>query len=174
MNINRPQIMSSPRLAGSVKRYHAWPTIQQQTVADHSFNNILIWSQIYGPPSPTVTLYFIWHDLGELVTGDMPFPVKANNPALKRAADDVELAATRAMGAPDIVLTDILRLRVKLCDLCEMLQFGVVECLMGNKFGRPIVDDISKAIEALVPKLPSEDTPAILAYVKGVASMLED
>lgn len=173
MKISREQVLTNPRFAGDVRRYHAWPVLQQQTNAAHSFHCLRIWVSIYGPPSPQVTLYFIWHDLGELVLGDLPFPVKANNPLLKQACDAVEKGAVKAMGGPEFALTDILKLRTKACDLVEMLEFGVIECLMGNKFGRPIVDDISKAIEALVPKLPKEDLRPITEYVGKVLQLLE-
>lgn len=173
MAITREQILTNPIFAGNVKRYSTWPTIQQQTVGGHSFNCLLIWLRLYGPPAPRVTEYFLWHDLGELVLGDLPFPVKAKNPDLKKACDEVEKAAVKEMGGPDFELTDLLKIRMKLVDLLEMYTFGTLELVMGNKFGQPIVDDIGKAVLELVKKLPPEDRKAIAAYVKGVDALLE-
>jgi len=171
--ISRAQVLTNPRLAGGTIRYHAWVTLQRQTVAEHSYHCIRIWASVFGPPSPKVTMYFIWHDLGELVLGDLPFPVKARNSDLKAVCDRVEKDAVREMGGPDLELEGLLKVRCRCCDLLEMLEFGAMELALGNKFGAPIVDDISKALEALTPKLPPEDQIAIAKYVKGVHALLE-
>lgn len=171
--ISREQVLTNPRLAGATLRYHTWSTLQRQTIAEHSFNCLLIWYELYGWPTPQVTAYFLWHDLGELVLGDLPFPVKARNPALKAVCDAVEKDAVKAMGGPELELPELLKVRCKCVDLLDMLYFGVMELALGNKFGAPIVEDITKALEDLTPKLPLEDKTDIAAYVKGIHALLE-
>jgi len=142
--------------AGRVKRYHAWPTLQIQTVGEHSWQLALIYQQIWGDLPSAVERYIRLHDVAELVTGDIPFPTKANNPDLKVAMDAVEAAALKTMGLhvprmhPDVVR------RVKICDLLEMTVFGMVEREMGNMLAVPIIIRTRKAALKLTNELPGE------------------
>lgn len=47
-------------------------------------------------PNKTV-LYAIYHDSSEILTGDMPTPVKYFNPAIKNAYKEVELSANKSL-----------------------------------------------------------------------------
>lgn len=153
----RSEVLQSSRLAGGVKRYHTWPTLQQQTVADHIFNVLRIYWHLYGPPPPVVFTYLIWSDAGELKTGDLPFPVKRDNPQLKEICDQLEGQAVKQMGGMLPELTDNQRWQVKAVDLLEMFEFGRVEVCLGNKFAEPIVRDTYaslRKLEASVPGAP--------------------
>src|SRR6267154_1716536 len=88
--MTRDQVLTSARHAGTVRRYHTWPFHHQQNIGEHSWQIARIYFQIWGPLPPEVSTYFIWHDAGELVLGDLPFPVKKNNPHLKRECDFIE------------------------------------------------------------------------------------
>lgn len=126
--------------AGRVKRYHSWPTTQSQTIGEHSWQVALIYERIFGELSPPVERYIRLHDVAELVAGDIPFPVKAENPELKVEFEKVEHKALLHMGVgalPD--LPDSERKRIKICDLLEMMIFGLVEREMGNLLAIPII-----------------------------------
>lgn len=140
-------VTDSTRMAGQVKRYHTWPTIQTQTVAEHSYHVLRIFIEIFGPPSSKVTKFIIYHDSAEVVTGDSPFSAKRSNPALKKALDDAEGAwyDVTIGDNPGAVLTPMDRTRVKVCDLLEMAEFGYVETMMGNKYGEIIFLRTSEA-----------------------------
>lgn len=144
-------VNQSPRFASMVMRYHTWPTIQQQTNADHSFNVLRIYCEIYGPPEPEVTLRIVQHDLGEIVTGDAPFPIKRDNPVLKAEHDRLEDQALEEMGfmeEPD--LDEEQARRVKVCDLLEMHEFGRVEVAMGNLLAYPIIEVTQEAAWSMI------------------------
>lgn len=147
--MQRSKVLLSPRLAGQVKRYHTWPTIQTQTNADHTFNVLLIWYRIWGPPVSEVTAIVLWHDLGEIAAGDPPFPAKANNPTFKAAHDHEELKAITAMGGPTYLLHADDKRRLKVCDLLEMFEFGLHEYYLGNQFAFPIIRDTRKHLNEL-------------------------
>lgn len=152
--MNRAKLLATARLAGQVLRYHTWPVHRQQSVGEHTWQVMRIYAKLFGPPSPAVFLFLLWHDAGELVTGDPPFPFKASNPEIKAAYDVAERKAVANMGGelyPE-PLNERQQRYIKTCDLIEMLEFGISELNMGNKYAEPIVDDIANAIRALWSK----------------------
>jgi len=161
--MNREKLLSTARLAGEVVRYHTWPMHHRQTVGEHTWQCMRIYWQIWGALPPELSTYFIWHDAGELACGDLPFPVKSRDPKLKAAMDKLEDDAVRRMGGSHVVVTPLLKLRAKACDLIDMHECGRVEVAMGNKLAQPIVDDTFAALEKLT--LSPEDSNAIFKYL---------
>ncbi len=143
------QIMMSRRMALSVKRYHSWPTIQTQTVADHTCQVMRVYYEIFGRPLVDIYEYILFHDITEMWTGDIPFPLKSKYPALGAAVKDAERDACDRMGIPDVHLDDDQKKRVKICDLAEMWEFGRTELLLGNKLANPIVERTNWALSLL-------------------------
>jgi len=131
-----------------------------------------IWFQIWGSLPENVSTFILWHDAGELVTGDPPFPIKAKNPELKAIYDDLEAEAVHAMRGPSGVLLPFDKLRAKCCDIVEMYKFGLVELNLGNRFAWPIVTDTYEEIKALSAKLPAEDYVKLHRYVEVVTAAL--
>ena len=170
--ITRAQVLRNARHAGSVVRYHTWKMHQVQTVADHSWNCCRIYFALWGPLPPEISTHFIWHDTGELVLGDLPFPVKAENPELKYICDKIEYNAIVDMGGSPSMLSDRDKVRTKVCDLLDMYELGMVELQMGNRFGQPIVDDIGHSLELLLRKLSAEDVVLVRQYVDAMAKGL--
>lgn len=147
----RSALLASGRLAGQVRRYHTWPIINQQSVGEHSWQVLRIYFQIFGAVAlmPHITIWILWHDCGELVTGDPPYPFKAKNPEIKKAYDAAEDIAVKSMGGFTPELSPHEKRKVKTCDLIDMLEYGQHEKMMGNQFAQPIIDDISNSIRAL-------------------------
>lgn len=162
--MTRDQVLSSARHAGTVRRYHTWLFHHQQTVGEHSWQLARIYFQIWGPLPAEVSTYFIWHDAGELVTGDLPFPVKKNNPHLKRECDYIEKLAVERMGGVNQTLIQHAK-RAKLCDLIDMLEYGQTELKMGNQYALPIVNDVHAEVMRLVKEFPDEDRALVSAYL---------
>lgn len=133
-------IMTSARLAGLVKRYHTWPTITTQSVAEHSWQVYRIYYEIFGLVPETTAYFIITHDMGELVAGDLPYPIKADNPALKSEMDYIELQAIARMGFAPTEIGSEEALRVKVCHMLEMMEFGLHESALGNRYGMVIAD----------------------------------
>ena len=170
----RAQILQSGRLAGLVRRYHTFPMLTEQTIGEHCFQCLRIWYMIWGPPEPEITCYFLWHDSGELVTGDVPFPVKSNYDIVKRIFDTMEDSAVRGMGGKVPELGKISRLRVKACDLIDMHEHGYIELMLGNKFAQPIVDDTFKALEKLQEQLSMDDGNLIFRYLSKMWNLCKE
>ena len=155
--MRRVDILRSQRLAGQVERYHTWPVIRRQSVAEHSWQVMRVWVQIYGDLRADVANYILWHDVGELVTGDLPFPIKRNSSTLKEIMDDLEFKARDEMRVPYTNIMESDRNRVRICDLVEMYEFGVYELMMGNTFGGPIMTDTRDEINKMVEYLPEKE-----------------
>ena len=139
--MNREEMKRSMYLAGSVKRYHAWPTLQTQTVGQHTWRVATLIVEIFGMPRAEVFYYALVHDCGEMFSGDLPFMVKTAVPGL---ADAMKLAELYGLEQLDIQLPSLSQLekaQVKIADLLEMHEFGKMEVNLGNHFGAPVMDD---------------------------------
>lgn len=134
-------VTGSLRHSGSVERYHTWPTIRKQTVADHCYHVMRIYYEIFGIPSPEVTTYILFHDSPEVKYGDPPFPSKKDHPELKQVYSKLEKNYYLDMLGfdPESLISDEEKRFVKVCDLLEMWEFGVVERNMGNSYAGAIV-----------------------------------
>jgi hypothetical protein len=163
--MKREVVQNSARFAGQITRYHTWPVFRQQSNGEHTFQVMRIYYQIWGELPQRIAETLLWHDLGEMHTGDMPFPVKRNNPTLKQEADRIEKEARRLMGEKISLLPSGQEaLRMKVCDLLEMWEFGKTEVRMGNQYAVCIEKDTWEAACELVAQLPREDQAAIAAY----------
>lgn len=161
--MERDDVLTRSRLAGSVERYHVWPTIQKQPIGLHVWNIFRLYYLLFGPiPTHTCTA-IIWHDAGELVTGDIPFgSVKSSDPKIKAAFDAAENVAVIDMGGPGgINLIKSEQQRIKVCDLLDMMEFGIEECRMGNQYAEPIIKDTYSAIKKLKEKLTHEERTSL-------------
>lgn len=152
--IERSVILKNQRFAGQVKRYHTWPTLQSQTNADHTWHVMRIYVQLFAGyiagPHEAALGYIMYHDIGEIKTGDLPFPVKSENPFLKDTFDNLEDGARVGMGIYRMPAIDPnTKMRIKLCDLLEMWEFGQQEYAMGNTYAGPIIEDTGSMISKL-------------------------
>ena len=139
--MNRDQIRRSAYLAGKVQRYHTHPTLNVQTVADHSWRVATLLVEIFGLPRAEVLYYALMHDAGELYAGDIPFQVKVDNPTLHDAIDVAEIRGLKLLGVELPDLSPVEAAQVKIADILEMYEFGQLEIAMGNQYGIPIVHD---------------------------------
>lgn len=159
----------SLRYAGLVKRYHTWPVIREQTVAEHTWHVLRIYDQLFGLPSVNLVRAVMYHDVGEVKTGDAPFPVKRENPDLKAAYDRIEAdhrhKLLRGDDPEDKITADEHR-RLKMCDLLEMWEYGTEERAKGNTFAQPIIDRTLEVVYQLC-ETPHEDLAVKLFVEKG-------
>lgn len=172
--MQRSDVRRDIRLAGQVKRYACWPTLTTQTTGEHSWQVLRIYIEIFGPPSPDVTVYIVHHDSAELVVGDPPFPLKAQNADLKQIYDRLEDAAMMEMRGEALpVLSDEERARVKICDLLEMWEFGLQERMMGNRYAQPIIDDTLTTSVYMIKRLRDpERAVRAFAFIKRREEMM--
>ena len=151
MTLCIPQVRDDGRLAGRVLRYHTWPTHQRQSVAEHSWQVMRIIGVIWPEAPVHIFQYIIRHDSPEILTGDAPYPVKANNPTLaaemNRLEDEgLEELVKGGFMFNSLPLTPDERWAFKLAEFIEMWEFGLEEEMLGNKFARLVTQRCWKAI----------------------------
>lgn len=125
-----------PRMAGDIVRYHTWRTHQRQSVASHSWQILRILLAVWPDVRRDVLVYVTFHDVGEIATGDLPFPIKKNNARLKDEIvyeEGMALLAMGEWGVPGLpTLSPFETLLIKACEYIEMWEFALVEVEMGN------------------------------------------
>lgn len=155
--MRRDAVYASRQLAGRVLRYHTWPVLRQQSVGEHTWRLEGIYVELFGLPRPEVWWWMHNHDVGELWAGDVPFGAKQAVPGLKDAMNASEAMGMGRLGVMMPRLTEQEWSQVKLCDLLEMWEFGMVEMQMGNMLAGPIVDDTMNAALKLADELCTRD-----------------
>lgn len=188
MSISSDMIRSDPFMAGQLQRYHTWPVLHRQTLAEHQWGVSRILLQIWPDAPKEVVQYALFHDMGEIRTGDLPFPVKQDCPELVPLLDVLEEKTRDTMTKlwylptqPKLPLEQ--KAVVKLCDMIEMWEFGLFELLKGNRLAVSIISDVGMWLgKTLRPgstkQVESPDTEwygirsRAIAYVTGRARMV--
>lgn len=155
------------RLAGRVLRYHTWPHIRPQTVAEHTWQVLRILYAIWPDVPSHVVRYVVGHDVGEITVGDPPYPIKANNSVLKTEMDRIEGEAQDELFAGWMLgdvpeLTEDERWAFKIAEFIEMWEWGWEEELLGNRFAIKVKERcvsvvIDRMNEALAPNRQPRD-----------------
>ena len=151
MSINE---MQQKRDAGAVKRYHTKRLIGEQTVAQHTFNALLIVLEIEPNPSLNLIKAVMYHDLPELFTGDIPAPFKWQYPKLAEQLEIAEAAILDA-GAMLVELTEYEKQVLKFADMMELVLFCNEQMCMGNMYTEPIM---ARGLNYLLQMQPFSDT----------------
>ena len=133
--------------AGSIVRYHNRPTAQRQTVAEHTWRMMVIYTELYGVPRAEIYQHIIYHDVPEIVTGDIPFMAKRYFPQLKQVLHHIELDHVPKKLDFDLPpLTPEERYQIKTVDLLEMLFFAVDDVNMGCLYSIDIINNILEVL----------------------------
>ena len=121
------------RLGGKVKRFHTITTIQQQTVAQHSWGVALIMHELLGYNPPTnMWMYALLHDVAECKTGDVPAPTKLELD-VKECFDELEEKWLKEAGYTTLEIDKAQKLVVKIADILEGMAFCMEERKLGNR-----------------------------------------
>jgi 5'-deoxynucleotidase len=145
--------------AGCVQRFHTLRTIQQHSIAHHTWGVCLILLQIT-TPSAQLLAAAMYHDLAEAVTGDIPAPVKWAYPKLDSALREVEEEFDRYHSLIVDLNDDELEC-LKWADMLELIMFCRSEMRMGNSLMREVYD---RGVSHLVGKQPPTPAAAKLLH----------
>lgn len=135
------------RQGGSVKRFHTWPTIGEQTVAAHTWGVLALILAFEPKPSVALLRRAVFHDLAEYETGDIPSSAKWGSRILKDACDRLEEVVNTNNGFPtDEELSPYEIDVLKAADLFEMLWFCYEQYMLGNRGLRVVYVRVLEAI----------------------------
>jgi 5'-deoxynucleotidase YfbR-like HD superfamily hydrolase len=133
------------RLSGQIQRYHVWPTIGKQTIAEHCWQILRIYCIVIDKIDPHMVMHAMFHDIGEMFTGDTPYPIKSENHELKKQLDYFEersrLSQLEYWSAfRQVYLSEEDKLLFKQIELIEMAEFGMDQMCLGNSHAFIIAD----------------------------------
>ena len=134
--------------AGRVKRWHTREIKGMQNVADHTWGMMHCYYCVFGPPDRDTLIEMLYHDLGEISTGDTPYHSKKRSPRLKAILDEEERAAREEIIPELAEMDDSMPWRVKFCDLADARNFMMVQHLLGNLMARRTIIDCVAAMLA--------------------------
>lgn len=150
--MSRYEVTEDPRMGGAVERWHTWPTIQRQDNANHQWNVARILLAIYPSASRELMTEALFHDVGEVGAGDLPTRSKSS-PVLRAAHRSLEDSTRLAMSIPWSLpmqrrLTDHETWVLKLADVLERWEFGMLEVMLGNQLCLEVVRRAEEEIDA--------------------------
>lgn len=145
-------------MAGCVARWHARPKLRPQSIGEHSWQALRILLAIWPQAPRELMVHAVVHDIGEIVAGDPPFPVKRDNPDLKSISDRIERGAHLAMVLPwglpaPAELHPIWRAVFKLAESIEMWEDNMQESLLGNEFARVNIEADRERLDEMAEKV---------------------
>jgi len=160
-----------PRRSGRITRYHTWPRIQQQSVGEHSWQLQRILLAIWPEVPREVLIHAITHDVGEIATGDLPFPAKARDPELKKKIDEAEKSAHLRMSmpwclpAPQHLSTEVLAI-FKFAEYIEMWEWALDDMDMGNRNAELVRIRCLEALNKMQQQLSKEIWDSAWNYMR--------
>lgn len=162
------------RDAGAVKRYHVKRTHRTQSIAEHTFGMLMLVKQVtegypeYGGRS-LATMYeaVLHHDLPELMTGDVPAPIKRVHPELGPLMDSIEQQLVPLYRDPGLTADE--GALVKWADRMELVLWCLEEVRMGNSFCKQTVArGLGWILAARIPDCCQQLTKEVVADAQSV------
>lgn len=162
-------IEKDPRHGLQVRRYHTWRTIQTQSVGEHSAQISRIMITVWPECPRHLLVHAILHDVGEM-TGDLPYPVKRNDPELKSRMTLAELRTHRKMSEKfmlphPVSLSEDEEKFFKFCEYLEMYEHCLQEQNTGNKYAVVMSTRMLLAASTLLGKLTPEIQSRARRYI---------
>jgi 5'-deoxynucleotidase YfbR-like HD superfamily hydrolase len=120
------------RDAAEVRRYHTKRVLREQSIGAHSFNMLMLLNLVAPDARKEVFVSIMHHDLPELMTGDIPAPIKKMHDMLGPLMDQIE--SELAPLFKDCGLTDEEERLVKWVDRMELVLWCLEEVRLGNTY----------------------------------------
>jgi hypothetical protein len=144
------------RLSGQIRRYHTWPIIGQQTIAEHCWQILRIYLSVTDKIDPHMVMHIMFHDIGETSIGDLPYPLKSEHHDLKKQLDYIELSSMYTQlefwsAFRTVFLSDQDKALFKHIELTEMAEFGLDQLCLGNSLAFIVTDRCLKKVYETEP-----------------------
>ena len=104
-------------------RYHTAPMqMERQTVGAHSYAVSILIDQLWPDSSKQLIMAALYHDVPELILGDIPATAKWDYPELHQAFERAEKKVMDDLGL-NFVLTAEEKNRLKMADMLELIMY---------------------------------------------------
>lgn len=155
-----------------VKRFHTASTLQQQTIAEHSFGVAWLCEWLTGgKASKDLILAALSHDLAEQLTGDIPSPAKRSL-GIQEVVGHREATILQNNNIDYESRLTGTELRVlKLADALDGMVFCVHEHTLGNKAMRQIFNRFKTYVKEAVTE---EHKDKVLLLLTNFDKYMED
>jgi len=122
------------RRAAYIKRFHTVPTVgDSQTVGAHSWGVATLLNELWPHSTKGLLLATLYHDVAEILIGDIPATTKWAYPEFAEAVARVEAEAEKKLGLA-IILNPEEKKRLKICDMLELVIFASEQIKLGNHY----------------------------------------
>lgn len=158
-----PDCHKDARMAGQTRRWHTWPVIREQSVAEHSWQVARILLAVYPSAGRGLIIHALHHDTGEGgAAGDIPGNAKRESSVLQIEADRLEAQSYQSMIIPWHLptlrlLSDFERWVLKLANYIEQWEYSLQERMMGNQLMRLVTSRTEEEIRRMT--LPAWKEP---------------
>ena len=106
-----------------INRYHTVPLGGlRQTVGAHSYAVVVLLDQLWDNCSKNLLLSALYHDVPEIVLGDIPATAKWSYPEVQKAFKKAEQKVMKDLDI-EFVLTDRELNRLKMADMLELVMY---------------------------------------------------
>lgn len=134
--------------AGAIRRFHTIHVNRVQTVGEHTWAVMMILTQIKAPISINLMQAALVHDLAEIVTGDIPAPVKWGNLDLEDALCGIEEEFHEAT-LTTVPLNPEERRLLRWADSMELMIYAHSELRSGNGHMLEVFDRIKAHVRQM-------------------------
>lgn len=155
-----------------INRWGLMRNTRSENISEHSLEVAFIAhalgvinNEVYGGtlPAERLAILGMYHDVTEIITGDMPTPVKYYSPVIRKAYAEVENVAKDELltGLPELMRKHYDRLLLETDEEEELWRYvkaadklsALIKCIeeqqMGNQDFADAADTIEKAIETM-------------------------
>ena len=122
--------------AGQVKRMHTVPTLGNHSIAEHVYGSLVLAYELCALnkiDSAPVVRALLYHDAAEVMTGDVPAPVKRKFPKVKEAFEEMEKFFDGNVGLDASPPTEFEYAVIKACDTLDLMFNVLREFRFGNR-----------------------------------------
>ena len=135
------------RNSGLVKRYHARLTHRQQNVAEHTWQLMRIYHQMWTGLPERVAIYILYHDVAEVHTGDTPYHVKRDYPKVKEGLKEAEADVLLKFRVTSPMISEEEHRRIKQSEYCEMFEYALEERALGSRYCDDVISNMLRVID---------------------------
>ena len=143
---------------GGVRRYHTEPNLTPQSVAEHSWRVAVI-AHLLWPDRPNIVFAALYHDVAELLVGDIPAPTKKAMDVrkLKDWEEDYEEYLGVKPYIHDLIPED--QIRLKIADYVELV---ITSFSQSSIDARRITKNGIKYVKDLIEQIQDKDEVSII------------